>query len=321
MICLYLIIPCYNEEEVLLDTAHILKEKINALIKCDIVNNSSRIVFVNDGSTDNTADIIHELNEEDELFSGIHFSRNFGHQNAVMAGYNFAKGICDVAISIDADLQQDINAIDEFIQKYNDGYDIVFGVRNDRKTDGFFKKTTSQMFYKLMKILGCDTIPNHADYRLLANNVLETLGEFNETNVFLRGLIPELGYKSCIVKFDVHDRTMGKSKYSMKKMVNLAVDGITSHSIKPMHFIFIGGILVVLCGLINIIYTLVAFIGGNVVSGWTTIVISIWVLGGLQLIATGCVGEYVGKNYLESKRRPRYIIESIEHRQNTSRKD
>lgn len=312
-ISLYLIVPCYNEEEVLNETADKLQVKIRELCEKGLITNESRIVFVNDGSADSTGKIIHDLHEENQLFSGISFSKNFGHQNAVMAGYLFAADKCDAAISIDADLQQDINAIDEFIEKFNEGNDIVYGVRNDRDADGLFKKASSQLFYGVMKMLGCKTIPNHADYRLLSNKVLKVLEEYKESNVFLRGLIPELGFKSAIVYFDVRERTAGKSKYSLKKMMNLALDGITSHSIKPMHIIFWMGWIILIPVIICLIYTLVVYLKGDGVPGWTTIVMSIWGFGGIQLIAIGCVGEYVGKSYLESKKRPRYIIEGIEH--------
>ncbi len=312
-VSLYLIVPCYNEEEVLKSSAYTLKQKVESLMDRGVLSGESRIIFVNDGSIDNTGKIIHELHEENTLFSGITFSKNFGHQNAVMAGYLFAANKCDVAISIDADLQQDINAIDEFIEKYNDGYDIVYGVRNSRNTDGIFKKCTSQLFYSLMGGLGCKTIPNHADYRLLSNKVLLVLEDYKETNVFLRGLIPELGFKSCMVYFDVYERAAGKSKYSLKKMMNLALDGITSHSIKPMHLIFGLGWVILIPVIICLIYTLVVYFRHEAVSGWTTIVMSIWGFGGIQLIAIGCVGEYVGKSYMESKKRPRYLIELIEH--------
>ena len=312
-VCLYVVVPCYNEEVLLRDSAYCLRNKLNDLKKAEIISDSSRIVFVDDGSRDNSYRIMQELHEEDTLFSMISFSRNYGHQNAVMAGYMFAKDKCDAVISIDADLQQDINAIDRFIEKYNEGYEIVYGVRNDRHGDGFFKKVTSQMFYRIMRTFGSETIPNHADYRLLSNNVLNALAEYKECNVFLRGLIPELGFNSCIVNFDVHERQAGTSKYSLRKMLNLALDGITSHSIRPMHMIFAMGCFIVLCAIVNMIYTFVVYCLGETVLGWPTIVISIWFLGGINLMAIGCVGEYVGKTYMEAKKRPRYIIRTIEH--------
>lgn len=310
---LYLVVPCFNEEQILEQTATALRDKMYELINENVIDENSKIVFVDDGSIDRTKEIMDVLHKENTIYSIISFSRNYGHQNAVMAGYKFSKDKCDAVISIDADLQQDINAIDEFLRMFDQGYDIVYGVRNDRNTDGFLKRTTSQLFYSIMESFGCDTIRNHADYRLLSNKVLKVLDEFNETNLFLRGLIPTLGFKSCIVYFDVKDRMLGESKYSMKKMINLAVDGITSYSIRPMHIIFAIGWVVFLGAIINMIYTIIAYFRGQVVSGWSTIVVSIWGLGGIQLISIGCIGLYIGKNYLESKRRPRYIIESIVH--------
>ena len=312
---LYLVVPCYNEEEIIEDSASRLAVKMKTLMQKGLISNNSKVVFVNDGSVDATGSLIHSIREENDMFSVINFSRNFGHQNAVMAGYMFSHDKCDAVISLDADLQQDIDAIDEFIEKFNEGYEVVYGVRNSRDTDGFFKKLTSQIFYKIMQIFGCETIPNHADYRLLSNRVLGALAEYKETNVFLRGLIPTLGFNSCIVHFEVHERAAGKSKYSLKKMVNLAVDGITSHSIRPMHIIFSLGWLVLLLAFIYFIYIIVVLVMDKTVPGWTSLVMSIWILGGLQLIAIGCIGEYVGKNYLETKNRPRYIIESVEHNQ------
>lgn len=312
---LYLVVPCYNEEEIIVESAAKLEAKMNVLMDSGLISDKSKVLLVNDGSVDATGRLIHDIREENNMFSCINFSRNFGHQNAVMAGYMFAKDKCDAVISLDADLQQDINAIDEFIERFNEGYEVVYGVRNSRDTDGFFKKLTSQIFYKIMRIFGCEIIPNHADYRLLSNRVLNALAEYKETNVFLRGLIPTLGFNSCIVHFDVHERSAGKSKYSLKKMVNLAVDGITSHSIRPMHIIFSLGWIVLLLAFIYFVYIIVVLVMDKTVPGWTSLVMSIWILGGLQLIAIGCIGEYVGKNYLETKNRPRYIIESVEHNQ------
>ena len=302
-IVLFLVVPCYNEEEVIVSSAEELEKKLSGLEKEGRISGRSRIVLVNDGSKDKTPKLIHGLHETKENIVCINFSRNFGHQSAVLAGYLYAMDKCDAVISIDADLQQDIGAIDRFLDEYDKGADIVYGVRNSRDTDGFGKKVTSQMFYGLMRKLGCEIIPNHADYRLLSNK---------EHNLFLRGLIPTLGFPSAIVHFDVHERKAGKSKYTLGKMLRLASDGITSFSIKPMTIIFNVGLIAVVASLINIIYTLVMFFSGHTVSGWSTIVISIWFFGGLQLIATGIIGEYIGKNYIESKRRPRYIIESIE---------
>ena len=289
---LFLVVPCYNEEEVIVSSAEELEKKLSGLEKEGRISGRSRIVLVNDGSKDKTPKLIHGLHETKENIVCINFSRNFGHQSAVLAGYLYAMDKCDAVISIDADLQQDIGAIDRFLNEYDKGADIVYGVRNSRDTDGFGKKVTSQMFYGLMRKLGCEIIPNHADYRLLSNRVLHALSEYKEHNLFLRGLIPTLGFPSAIVHFDVHERKAGKSK--------------------PMHIIFNIGVIAVAASLVNIIYTLIVFFSGHTVSGWSTIVISIWLFGGLQLIATGCIGEYIGKNYIESKQRPRYIIESIE---------
>jgi glycosyltransferase involved in cell wall biosynthesis len=299
---LYLIVPCFNEEEIISKSMEKLESKMYQLIKMNTIDSKSKVILINDGSTDNTYNIISEKHNNNHMFSCINFSRNFGHQNAVMAGYIFANNKCDIAISIDADLQQDINAIDQFIQKYYEGYDVVYGVRNTRDTDGLFKKASSQAFYRLMQAFDCEIIPNHADYRLLSNRVLTTLSDYNESNIFLRGLIPTLGYNSCIVNFDVFEREAGSSKYSLKKMINLAIDGITSHSIRPMHLIFSIGWFFLLIAIINLLYTLIVFLKGDTVPGWTTIVVSIWLLSGIQLIALGSVGEYVGKNYLETKK-------------------
>ena len=309
---LYLIVPCYNEEECLQDSADKLLKKYEELKAAGKIDDKSKIVLVNDGSKDNTAKIAHSIHEAHSEFSCINFSKNFGHQCAVLAGYMFAIDKCDCAISIDADLQQDINAIDLFLDDFKNGSEIVYGVRNSRDTDGFFKKLTSQMFYKLMQIFGCKIISNHADYRLLSNKALKALAEYKETNVFLRGLIPTLGFKSSIVYFDVFDRTAGKSKYNLSKMMRLAMDGITSFSINPIHYVFYAGVISFIVSIGFMIYTLIDHFLGHTVSGWSTIVISIWLLGGLQLIAIGVIGEYIGKNYIESKRRPRYIIDTVE---------
>lgn len=310
---LYLIVPCYNEEEVLRDSASKLLAKMESLVSAQKISAESKIVFVNDGSRDGTAGIMHELHGANGMVSCLHFSRNYGHQCAVLAGYNFAAGKCDAAISIDADLQQDINAIDLFLEEFKKGNEIVYGVRNSRDTDGFFKKASSQMFYKLMHAFGCKIISNHADYRLLSAKALKTLSEYGEYHIFLRGLIPTMGFKSSIVYFDVVERSAGKSKYSLAKMLRLAMDGITSFSIKPVHYIFWCGIVGLLFSAGMLVYTFVEWLLGNTVSGWPTIVISIWFLGALQLIAISIIGEYIGKNYEETKHRPRYVIESVEH--------
>lgn len=309
---LYIVVPCYNEQECIEDSVLQLLSKYDELLRKGLIDDGSRIVLIDDGSRDATGAICSELHQKDERIVCIHFSGNFGHQAAVLAGYHYAADRCDCAISIDADLQQDINAIDLFIEKFNNGSDIVYGVRNSRETDGFFKKVSSQAFYKIMKFFGSTTIANHADYRLLSARALKALREYKEVNIFLRGIIPTLGFPSSIVRFDVKERTAGKSKYTLKKMMTLAANGITSFSISPIHYIFYLGILVLVVSIIVIIVTLIDWINGVNVDGYTTIVLSIWMLGALQLIAIGIVGEYIGKNYFESKHRPQYLIETIE---------
>lgn len=311
---LYIIVPCYNEEECIRDSVAQLLHKFDDLCRNGLIDESSRIVLVNDGSRDATGTICSELHNKDQRIVCIHFSGNFGHQAAVLAGYHYAADRCDCAISIDADLQQDINAIDLFLEKFKKGSDIVYGVRNSRDTDGFFKKISSQIFYKVMKFFGSTTIANHADYRLLSSKALKALREYKEVNIFLRGIIPTLGFPSSIVHFDVRERTAGKSKYTLKKMMTLAANGITSFSISPIHYIFYLGILVLAVSIIVVIITLIDWIHGVNVSGYTTIVLSIWILGALQLIAIGIIGEYIGKNYFESKHRPQYLVEKIEDR-------
>lgn len=311
---LYLVVPCYNEEEGLEDSARKLLDKMQALAAQGRIDpEESRIVFINDGSRDKTGDIIRQLYNDHREITGIHFTANFGHQCAVLAGYHFAHGKCDACISIDADLQQDIEAIDLFLDEYEKGNDIVYGVRNSRDTDGFFKKLTSQVFYGMMRLMGTTIIPNHADYRLLSDRALGMLAEYGEGSVFLRGLIPTLGLPSSIVYFDVKERTAGTSKYTLKKMMILAANGITSFSIAPIHYVFFAGVFILFVSLIVMIVTFVEWLQGKNVSGYTTVVLSIWALGALQLIAIGIVGEYIGKNYIETKKRPRYIIGDVEH--------
>ena len=312
MVTLYLVVPAYNEEAVLPWASGQLRGKYRELMGAGRISEASRIVFVNDGSTDRTPQILHELHVGDPVFECIHFSRNFGHQSAVLAGYMHAMDRCDAVISIDADLQQDINAIDRFLDEFESGRDIVYGVRNSRDTDTAFKRRTSQAFYSLMRFLGAETIPNHADYRLLSNKVLHALSEYKESNIYLRGLIPSLGFSSSIVYFDVRERTAGTSKYTLSKMLKLASDGITSFSIRPMHIVFFVGVGVFLAALVEMLIVFIDWLAGRAVSGYPTITMSIWALGGLQLIAIGLIGEYVGHGYMESKHRPRYIIDSVE---------
>ena len=305
---LYVVVPCYNEEEVLEETTRQLKEKMESLIKDKKISKESRVMYVNDGSKDNTWKMIEEISEKEKLFTGISLSRNRGHQNALLGGLMTAKNYADIVISMDADLQDDINAIDEMIDKYYEGADIVYGVRSARKTDTWFKKTTAEGFYKFMKMMGADIVYNHADYRLASKRVLDELEKFNEVNLFLRGMFPLIGYKTEIVYYERNERFAGESKYPLKKMLNFAWDGITSFSVKPLRLLCTMGFIILFISLIIMIYSLIRKITGNTVDGWTFITISIWLIGGIQMISTGIIGEYIGKVYNETKRRPRYII-------------
>lgn len=306
---IYLVVPCYNEEEVLSETSARLKEKITNLVNNKKISESSRIVFVDDGSKDNTWNIISKLKDNEKIFAGIKLSRNRGHQNALLAGLMTVKDDCDAVISLDADLQDDIDVIDKFIEKFNDGCDVVYGVRSERKTDTLFKRTTAQGFYKVMKLLGVDIVYNHADYRLLSKRALDELGGFKEVNLFLRGIVPIIGYKSDIVTYERHERFAGKSKYPLKKMIAFAFEGITSFSVKPIRLVLNVGILMFLSSLAAMLYFLIVWVSGKTIQGWTTVVISIWMLGGVQLLCLGIIGEYVGKIYIESKGRPKFIID------------
>ncbi len=308
---LYLVIPCYNEEEVLYETAKRLKEKISMMISKDLISAKSRIMFINDGSKDNTWDIIRELHQKDEVFSGVTLSRNRGHQNALLAGLMTAKEYADMVISLDADLQDDINAIDKFVEKYYEGYDIVYGVRNKRETDTFFKRNTALAFYKFQSLMGVDAVYNHADYRLMSKRALEGLEEFKEVNLFLRGIVPLIGYKYTTVTYDRNERFAGESKYPLKKMLAFALDGITSFSIKPIRFVTMTGFLIFLGSILVIIYSFIRKALGFTVGGWTFLACSIWLLGGIELLGLGVVGEYIGKIYNETKHRPRYIISDV----------
>jgi len=305
---LYLVIPCYNEEEVLHETAKRLLEKINNMVTDDLISHKSKILFVNDGSKDRTWSIIEELHSKNDIFSGINLSRNRGHQNALLAGLMTAKEYCDMTISLDADLQDDVDVIDKFVQQYYDGCDIVYGVRSSRETDTVFKRTTALTFYKFMRILGVDMVYNHADYRLMSKRALNGLSEYKEVNLFLRGIVPLIGYKYSIVEYERHERFAGESKYPFKKMIAFALDGITSLSIKPIRLITALGFTIFFAGGIALIYSLVVKFIGKAVTGWTSLTLSIWFLGGIQLLSLGVIGEYVGKMYNETKRRPRFII-------------
>lgn len=305
---LYLVIPCYNEEAVLPETSRRLKEKYTALMEAGKIGRDSRIVFVNDGSKDKTWDMICDLHAADPMFRGICLSRNRGHQNALMAGLMTVREECDAAISMDADLQDDINAIDEMVDRYNQGYEVVYGVRSSRKKDTFFKRTTAQGFYKLMRAMGVETVYNHADYRLMSRRALEALSRFDEVNLFLRGIVPLVGFKSTTVSYERGERFAGESKYPLKKMVSFAFEGITSMSVKPIRMIAALGGAVFAVSLIILIYSLVRHFTGHTVEGWTFLAVSIWALGGVQLLAIGVIGEYIGKIYLETKHRPKYVI-------------
>ncbi len=311
MLTLYLVIPCYNEEEVLPETSKRLKEKFRVLIDNQKITKESRIVFVDDGSKDKTWSMIEALHKEDSMYSGVKLSRNRGHQNALLAGLATVKGLCDAVISMDADLQDDINAIDGFIEEYEKGYEVVYGVRKARKKDTFFKRFTAEGFYKLMKGLGAEVVFNHADYRLLSNRALEGLLEFKEVNLFLRGIVPMIGYKSTNVYYERSERFAGESKYPLKKMLAFAFQGITSLSIKPIRLIISLGFLTFFVSIIMLITFLIQHFIGYTVSGWTSIIVSVWALGGLQLLAIGVIGEYIGKVYLETKGRPRFIIDQF----------
>lgn len=305
---LYLVIPCYNEEEVLYETSKRLLDKITKMIDDKVISESSRIVFVNDGSKDRTWNIISELNENNKLFAGINLSRNRGHQNALLAGLMTVKDYADMVISLDADLQDDVDAIDKFVEEYYNGSDIVYGVRSSRKTDTFFKRTTALAFYKLMSSLGVESIYNHADYRLMSKRALEGLEQFKEVNLFLRGMIPLIGYKHSIVEYERHERFAGESKYQLKKMISFALDGITSLSVKPIRMITGVGFTIFLISIVALIYSIIVKFIGKTSEGWTSLVVSLWMLGGIQLLSLGVIGEYIGKIYNETKQRPRFII-------------
>ncbi len=308
---LYIVIPCYNEEEVLPETSKRLKIKVNDLMEKGKISRQSRIVFVNDGSKDKTWQLITQLHESDVLFSGINLSRNRGHQNALLAGLMTVKDCADMVISMDADLQDDINAMDEMIEKYLAGTDIVYGVRSSRARDTFFKKATAEFFYKMMNLMGANTVFNHADYRLMSKRALEGLAEFGEVNLFLRGIVPMIGYTCDVVYYERGERFAGESKYPLGKMVAFAVEGITSLSTKPIRLITGLGFFIFLVSIAILIYSVVRHFMGATIVGWTTLMVSVWAIGGLILLSLGVVGEYVGKIYLESKARPRFIIENF----------
>ncbi|HHU05050.1 MAG TPA: glycosyltransferase family 2 protein [Clostridiales bacterium] len=310
---LFVVIPCYNEEEVLPETSRRISEKMRTLISAGKIAENSRVVLVNDGSRDKTWEIIRELHERDSLFSGVNLSRNRGHQNALLAGLMSVKDLADMTISMDADLQDDIDAIDEMVDCYLEGCDVVYGVRSSREKDSFFKRFTAESFYKLIRGMGGEVVFNHADYRLLSRRALLALSEFGETNLFLRGIIPMLGFKTDIVTYERGERFAGESKYPLKKMLAFAIEGITSLSAKPMRLIFTLGVLMLLAAFIILVAAFVRILTGAA-TGFVWISFSIWAVGGLILTSLGVVGEYVGKIYLETKKRPRFIVESFLHR-------
>ncbi len=312
---LYVVVPCYNEEEVLEETTKQLKVKMEGLINKKEISAKSKVMYVNDGSKDKTWEIIKKINKKEKLFTGVTLSRNRGHQNALLGGLMTAKNYADIVISMDADLQDDINAMDEMIKKYKEGNEIVYGVRSARKKDTFFKRVTAEGFYKFMKFLGVDCVYNHADYRLTSKVVLDEFENFKEVNLFLRGMFPLVGYKSDVVYYERNERFAGESKYPLKKMLNFAWDGITSFSVKPLRFICVIGFIILFISIAIMLYSLIMKLTGQTIAGWTFLSISIWFIGGLQMISIGIIGEYVGKMYSETKARPRFIIsENLEEK-------
>ena len=308
---LWLVIPCYNEEQVIDETAKCVKKIMTGMEESGKISKNSKIAFVNDGSSDKTLEHIKTLCADDGIFACINLSRNRGHQNALLAGLMVAKEYADAVISLDADLQDDVGAIEKFVDKFLEGYDVVYGVRSERKTDTFFKRFTAESIYKFMRVMGVDIVYNHADYRLMSRRALEGLSEFDEVNAFLRGIVPQIGYPSAIVEYKRGERFAGESKYPLKKMLAFALEGITSFSIKPIRMALMLGIFAFLVSIGMLIYCIVQKAVGSVVSGWASLGVSIWALGGLQMLLIGVVGEYVGKIYLETKHRPKYIIESV----------
>lgn len=303
-----MVVPCYNESEVLAETTKQLKKKMQELIEKKLISKDSRVMYVNDGSKDDTWALIRKIHEKDKMFTGISLSRNRGHQNALLAGLLTAKKYADVVISMDADLQDDINAMDEMLEKYQEGNEAVYAVRSERKTDSAFKKITAEGFYKVMKFLGVDCVYNHADYRLASKRVLDELENYREVNLFLRGMFPLIGFKSAVVYYERKERFAGESKYPLKKMLNFAWDGITSFSVKPLRLICILGLVIFLISMVVMAYSVIRKIAGDTVDGWTFLAISVWLVGGLQMASIGIVGEYIGKIYGETKRRPRFIV-------------
>ena len=313
---LYIVVPCYKEQEVLPETSKRLAQKMKSLMAEGKISEKSRVMFVNDGSSDQTWPIIAKLHEEQpELFSGVNLSRNRGHQNALLAGLLTAVNYADMIVSMDADLQDDINAVDAMVDAYHEGYEVVYGVRSKRDTDTFFKRFTAEGFYKVMKALGVDIVFNHADYRLMSRRAVEGLASFTEVNLFLRGIVPQIGYKWTTVTYERAERFAGESKYPLKKMLAFAADGITSFSVKPIRLVLTTGVIVFFVSLLMLLYALIAKLTGNTSAGWTSLMGSIWLIGGIQLLSLGVIGEYIGKIYNETKRRPRFIIERVLNKQ------
>ena len=308
---LYIVVPCYNEEAVLPETQKELGNKLETMITAGAVSEKSRIIFVDDGSKDKTWELIEKYHSENPRIGGVKLAHNRGHQFAVLAGLMTVKDLCDMAITMDADLQDDIDVVDKFVEKYKEGCEVVYGVRNSRATDTFFKKTTAEGFYKIMQAMGVDIVFNHADYRLMSKTVLDALSEYKEVNLFLRGIVPLIGYKSDTVEYARKERVAGESKYPLKKLLAFAIDGITSFSIKPIRLITTLGVGALCASALMIIWFIIGAVRGNTVSGWATIVISIWLFGGLNLLGLGVVGEYIGKIYMEAKGRPRFRVEKF----------
>ena len=308
---LYIVVPCYNEEEVLPETARRLGEKLSRLVTAGRISEKSRVLFVNDGSKDHTWEIISSLHKKDPRFSGVDLSRNRGHQNALLAGLMTAKDRCGMAVSMDADLQDDIDAIDAMVEQYERGCDVVYGVRSSRKKDTFFKRTTAEAFYRLMELLGAETVFNHADFRLLSRRALDGLAGFKEVNLFLRGIVPMIGYRSAVVEYERGERFAGESKYPLKKVLAFAMEGITSLSTKPIRMITGLGFLVFLVSVVMLIYSIVRWATGATILGWASVICSVWAIGGLILLSLGVIGEYIGKIYLETKGRPRFLIREV----------
>ncbi len=308
---LYIVVPCYNEQDVLPETARRLRRKLEELIGAGRISACSRVLFVNDGSKDKTWELIVRLHGECPLFSGVDLSRNRGHQNALLAGLMTAKDRCDMAVSMDADLQDDVDTVDAMVEQYYAGCDVVYGVRSSRKKDSFFKRFTAESFYRLMNFMGAETVFNHADYRLLSRRALEGLAQFKEVNLFLRGIVPLVGYPCAVVEYERGERFAGESKYPLKKMVAFAMEGITSLSVKPIRYITILGFLIFLVSLLMLAYSVVRWAQGATIIGWASVICSVWAIGGLMLLSLGVIGEYIGKIYLETKGRPRFLLREV----------